>query len=141
MQNQISEDVKDAMRAGDKPRLETLRMLKTALQMAAIDAKGDLSEEAAIKVLQKQAKQRLESAEMFRKGGNNEQAEKELAEHEIIQSYLPKPLDEAELIALVEQEIANGNDQMGQIISAVLEKSEGRADGAAVSKIVRDKLS
>ena len=108
--------------------------------MAAIEEGGELSDEKATKVLQKQAKQRIESAEMFEKGGNDEQAAKERAEHELINTYLPEQMSEADIEAIVDELIAGGADNMGAIMGQAMQKCGGKADGSVVSRIVKEKL-
>lgn len=141
MQDKIMDDLKTAMKAGEKEKVETLRMVKTALQMAAIDAKGDLSEDAQIKVLQKESKKRKEAAVMFEQGGNGEQAAKERAEAELIDQYLPEQMSEEDIAKIVDEVIAEvGSENMGAVMGPVMAKVAGQADGSIVSRIVREKL-
>ena len=141
MQDKILEDLKTAMKAGDKERLEVLRMVKSALQMAEIDAKGSFDEAAQIKVVMKEAKKRREAAKMFEEGGNNDRAAVEMTEATIIEEYLPEMMSEDEIEKVVDQTIESvGVKNVGVIMGQVMGKLEGQADGSVVSRIVREKL-
>jgi uncharacterized protein YqeY len=142
LQEQINQDLKQAMLARDTQRVDTLKMIKTALQMAALEVQGDLTEDAAIAVLKKESKKRAESAEMFTKGGNDEKAADEIAEKAIIDAYLPEQMSEEKIAEIVDKVIAEvGTDNMGQVMGAVMKEVAGQADGGVVSKIVREKLA
>lgn len=141
MQEKILEDLKNAMRAGEKERLEVLRMVKSALQMAEIDAKDGFYDEQQIKVIQKEAKKRKEAAQMYADAGDQERADKELAELEIINEYLPEQMSDEEVEKVVDEvinEIGAGN--MGAIMGKVMAKVGGEADGGTVSRIVKEKM-
>ena len=136
---QVQEDARSAMKAGEREKASALRLVVDALQQ---DQKlGDGDETA---VLQKERKKRLEAAEAFRDAGREEQADTEQSEAELIEAYLPEQLSEEELGQLVDVAIAEtGADemgQMGQVMSAVMPKVSGRADGKRVSQVVREKL-
>jgi uncharacterized protein YqeY len=136
---QVQEDARSAMKAGEREKASALRLVVDALQQ---DQKlGDGDETA---VLQKERKKRLEAAEAFRDAGREEQADTEQSEAELIEAYLPEQLSEEELGKLVDEAIAeSGADemsQMGQVMSAVMPKVSGRADGKRVSQVVREKL-
>ncbi len=142
MQDQINQDLKQAMLAGDQAKVEALRMVKAALQMAALDEKGDFTDEQATAVLKRESKKRAEASEMFTKGGNDAKAADELAEKAIIDAYLPEQMSEEEIAKIVDEVIAEvGKDNMGQIMGGVMKKTAGKADGGVVSKIVREKLA
>jgi uncharacterized protein YqeY len=141
LQDQINQDLKQAMLARDKDRTETLKMIKSALQMAALDAKDGFGDEQAVAVLKKESKKRAEAAEMFTKGGNDEKAADELAEKAIIDTYLPEQMSEEAIAEIVDQAIAEvGKENMGQLMGAVMKRVGGQADGGLVSKIVREKI-
>jgi uncharacterized protein YqeY len=136
---QVQEDVRIAMKAGERDKVAALRLVVDALQQ---DQKlGDGDETA---VLQKERKKRLEAAEAFRDAGRGEQADAEQSEAELIEAYLPEQLSEDELRDLVDAAIsetgAGDQGQMGQVMSAVMPKVSGRADGKRVSQVVREKL-
>ncbi|MHB0914253.1 MAG: GatB/YqeY domain-containing protein [Thermoleophilia bacterium] len=140
----IQQDVKAAMKSRDQERLQTLRMVLSGLQLARKEAGGELDEAAEIRILAAEKKKRQQAADGFRQGGREESALKEEAESALIDSYLPRGLDEAELAALVEEGIAAsgavGVKEMGAAMSAVMALVAGRADGKAVSELVRQRL-
>ena len=136
----INQDIKKAMLAKDSLRVNTLRMLKSAIGYAAIELKkDDLSDAEVNVVLRKEAKKRKDAHEQYVKGDRPDQAAQELQELEILQSYLPAPFTEEELKAAVEAAIesvgATSKREMGAVIKAVQQTSEGRADGKAISQM------
>lgn len=140
----IQEDIKSAMRSGDTGAVSTLRMLKGALENARIAHKGELSEEVAIATLRKEAKQRRESAEEYRKAGRDEQASKEETELTVIERYLPVELSDEDLEELVSEAItesgATSLQDMGAVMRVLQPKVAGRADGGRIAGAVRHKL-
>lgn len=141
----IDRDLKEALRAREALRLSVLRMLKNALQNKAIEKGQDtLSETEGFETVSKLIKQRRESVEAFRKGGRPELADKESREVEILKAYLPPALSEEELKTLVREaaEAVGARDlsAMGRVMKAVMPKVAGRADGQAVSRVVREQL-
>ncbi len=145
---QLPEDIKTAMRAKDSIALNALRALKSALMNAAIE-KGNLSivlEEAEVMaVVRKQIKQRVDSIEQFEKAGRPELAANEKAEIEILSRYLPAALTEAELLAMIEQAVADtgatSKADMGKVMKRAQELAEGRADGKLLSAAVMKHLA
>ena len=133
------EDVKTAMKAGDRERVGALRLIVDALQKEAKLGKGD-----EVAVLQRERKKRLEAAEAFRGAGRAEQAAAEAAEAEMISAYLPEQLSDSELDRLaaeaVEEAGASEPGQMGQVMSLLMPRVAGRADGKRVSAAVRSAL-
>jgi uncharacterized protein YqeY len=147
IQDQIETDLKDAMRAKQAERLSVLRLAKSALMNATIEkygAGGRLSDAEALAVIRKQVKQREDSIAGFEKGGRPELADKEKREMEILSQYLPKPLSEAEIAALVQEAIteskATSKAQLGQVMKIATEKAAGRVDGKTLSQYVRETL-
>jgi uncharacterized protein YqeY len=146
LQERIDADLKDAMRAKDAVRLGVLRMLKSALNYAAIEKPGEggMDDAAASQVIRKQVKQRQDSIESFEKGGRPELAAKEKDELEILNAYLPKGLSADELAALVRETIAEvgatSKAQMGAVMKALQGKVAGRADGKTLSQEVSRQL-
>ena len=135
-----------AMKAKEELRLETLRMMKAALQKYAIDTMKPHDEQSELQVLTTLVKQRHESADMFRKGGREELAAKEEAELKLIESYMPSAPTEAEIDAAIAAAIAETGvsalKQMGVVMKATQAKLAGkRVDGKALSERVRSKLS
>lgn len=141
MQDKINEDINTALKAGEKNKVETLKMVKSALQNASIENKGQLDEKEAIKVMQKEAKKRREAAEMYQEGGNKERAAAEMAESDIIETYLPEQMSNSDIEAIVDKVMAAGADNMGAIMGQVMAETKGQADGGTVSRIVKEKLA
>jgi hypothetical protein len=137
----LAQEIKSAMFAKDADRLNTLRMLKSAMGYAAIEKKADtLGEADAVSIVQKEVKKRRDSFEQFEKGGRPELAEKEKKEIAILEEFLPKALSAEELEQLVKATIteigATGKKDMGAVIKAVQAKAAGRADGKTISGLV-----
>jgi uncharacterized protein YqeY len=136
---QVQGDVREAMKAGERERAAALRMVVDALQKDAKLGDGD-----EVAVLQRERKKRLEAAEAFHEGGRTEQADVERGEAELIEAYLPQQLADDELGEIVEAAIAESGasepSQMGQVMSAVMPKVAGRAEGKRVSQVVRERL-
>ncbi len=134
-----------ATKSGDRTRRDTLRLLIAALENGRIEAGHDLSDDEALTVLQKEAKQRRDSIQEYRKGNRDDLVAAEQEELEIIQGYLPEQLDAAEVRRLVEETIsevaAAGPDDMGKVMGPLMQKLHGRADGRAANAIVRELLS
>ncbi len=137
---QIQADTKDAMKAGDKPRVGALRLIADALQK---DLKSGGDDEVA--VLRRERKRRLEAAEAYRSGGDSERAGAEESEAALISSYLPAEMSDDELSAIVDEAIssvgASGPQDTGKVMGAAMGKVAGRADGKRVSALVRDRLA
>lgn len=144
MLEKIEADLKIALLAGAKDRVELLRGLKSALANEAIAKRSPLTEAEAISVLRKEAKKRDEAAILYRQGGAEDRAEKEMAEKSIIDAYLPAQMDEAALDKLVDNALsAIGADKAktGQIIGHVMQAAQGQADGKVVAQLVSKRLS
>jgi uncharacterized protein YqeY len=147
LKQQIDQDLKTAMLAGEKDTATTLRGLKSAILYVEV-AKGNrdegLGDAEVVEVLGKEAKKRQESADLYTQGGNEEKAKAELAEKAIIEQYLPKQLTDDELNTIIEQTIAqteaSGMQAMGQVIGAVKAQTTGLADGGRIAAIVKEKL-
>jgi hypothetical protein len=142
---ELEADVKDAMRAGDTVRRDALRLILASLKSAEKDLLRPLSEEEELQVLQRERKRRIEAAEAFRGGGREEQAAKEEAELAVLEEFMPEPLTEEELERILDDAIAeNGATSMrdmGRVMKDVMPQISGRADGAAVSQMLREKLA
>lgn len=136
---QVQADVRTAMKAGERERAGALRMIVDSLQQDAKLGKGD-----EVAVLQRERKKRLEAAEAYHEAGRTEQAAAEHTEAELIEAYLPEQLSDEELGelvgAVVEETGATEQRQMGQVMSALMPKLDGRADGKRVSAAVRERL-
>jgi uncharacterized protein YqeY len=142
---QLQSDATAAAKARDQQRLSALRLVVDALKKEAKEARRELDEQAEIAVLQRERKRRVEAAEAYRKGGRVELADKEEAEAELIDAYLPEQLSDADLESLVDGAVAETGaaspKEMGKVMSALMPKVAGRADGKRVSEIVRRKLA
>jgi uncharacterized protein YqeY len=143
---QIQKDMVAAMKGRDEARLDTVRMIKTALKKHEVDTMKPLDEAAEIQILGTLIKQRRESADMFRKGNRPELADKEEAELKMIEAYMPAAPTEAELDAAIAAALSETGvttqKQMGVVMKAVQAKLAGkRVDGKALSERVRGKLS
>jgi hypothetical protein len=140
IQEQLSEAMKAAMRAQDSLRLSAIRMARTAIKNAEIEARGALDDAGVIRVLSTLVKQRRESAEAYR-GVRPELAAKEEQELAILQEFLPRQLDEAELKAIIAAAVsasgATGPRDMGAVMKLVTPQTTGRADGRLVSELVK----
>ncbi len=144
--DQVQKDMTEAMKARDESRLSALRMIKTALKKHDVDSMKPLDDKTEMQVLNTLIKQRKESAEMFRKGGRPELAEKEEAELKLIESYMPASASDEEIDAAITQAISETGvtslKQMGVVMKAAQAKLAGkRVDGKALSEKVRARLS
>ena len=140
LQQTIQADAVAALKGGDKLRSSRLRLVLSELQKAAKEGRDDEQT-----VLRRELKRRRESAEAYGKAGRMDLAQPEEAEAKLIQTYLPQPLSEGDVMKLVADTIismeADSPKQMGQVIKAVMESSQGRAEGKLVSTLVREALS
>ena len=141
----IKKQIVEAMKAGDKLKMSTLKLLSSAMHNAQIKKQEDLSEEEELEVIRREAKQRKDSIDAYKKAGAGEKAEIEEKELVILQEYLPKDLSSEEVEKIVDEVItslgARSMKDMGKVIGAVVGKCKGKADGKTVSEIVRTKLS
>jgi len=142
---EIKSQLEDAMREGDAARRDTLRLILSSLQGAEKELQRPLSEDEELQVLQRERKKRVEAAEAFRNAGREEQADKEEDELDVLEEFMPEPLSEDELEEIVDDVIAEvGATSMrdiGRVMADVMPQVAGRADGSAVSQIVREKLA
>lgn len=142
-------DLRDAMMSKNADRTRVLRSLKAAIQEKEISerkgGKATLNDDQIVGVLMKAAKQRKDSIEQFEKAKRTDLVDTEAMELEVIESYLPKMMNEGEIAILVDETMAkmgiNSHDEMGKLMGTLMPKIKGRADGALVSKVVREKLS
>ncbi|MFO1357132.1 GatB/YqeY domain-containing protein [Plasticicumulans sp.] len=140
----LTEDMKDAMRAKDKDRLATIRLILAALKQREVDERIELDDTQVLAVLDKMLKQRRESIAQFESAGRTDLAEKEAAEAAMIQTYLPAALSPAELDALIDATItatgAAGVRDMGKVMAAIKAQAQGRADMSEVSARIKTRL-
>ncbi|GAB4232795.1 MAG: GatB/YqeY domain-containing protein [Stanieria sp.] len=148
LKDRIGEDIKTAMKAKDKIRLETVRSIKKAIleKEVALRPQGQdsLTEEQEIELLAQQAKQRRDSIEQFQQAGREDLVTKETQELAIIETYLPKQLDEEELTTVLEEIIAsvgaNSPKDLGKVMGVAMKQLKGKADGKKIQEIVKSKL-
>lgn len=149
IKDQITSDLKKAMKAKEQDRLRVLRSIKAKLMEKEIserkDGEASLNDDQALDVLIKAAKQRRESITQFEQGGRTDLVENEKMELDIIESYLPKMLNEDEVRAIVKEKIfamgATGPQDMGKVMGSLMGTLKGKADGSLVSKLVREELA
>ena len=141
----IETDLKEAMKERDAERRDALRLILNALRAAEKEIQRPLHDDEELQVLQRERKRRLEAIEAYRAAGREEQAEKEEDELDVLEDFMPEPLSEEELEHIVDDAIAeNGATSMrdlGRVMADVMPQIAGRADGSAVSQIVREKLA
>ena len=142
---QLEQDLTAAMKERDTQRRDALRLILSSLQGAEKELQRPLSEDEELQVLQRERKKRLEAAEAFRNAGREEQADKEEDELDVLEEFMPEPMSEDELEEIVDDVIAEvGATSMrdiGRVMADVMPQVAGRADGSAVSQIVREKLA
>jgi uncharacterized protein YqeY len=144
LKSRILEDVKAAMRARDRERLEALRMLTAAIKQREVDERVELDDAGVLQVLDKMVKQRKDSERQFRDAGREELADKEAFEIRVIGEYLPESLEGAELDGLIDSALAEsgaaGMKDMGKVMGLLRPRVQGRADMGAVSAAVKARL-
>lgn len=144
IEEKINSDMKTAMLAKDQPRLEAIRAIKSAVLLLKTSPEG-LTEDSAMKALQKEVKKRKESAEIYVTQNRKDLADVELFQAGVIEAYLPKQMDEAEIRTEVQNLIselgATSAADMGKVMGAATKKFAGKADGKIISAIVKDLLS
>ncbi|MDZ7828462.1 MAG: GatB/YqeY domain-containing protein [Halofilum sp. (in: g-proteobacteria)] len=144
IKERLSADIKAAMKAGDKERLGRLRMIHAAIKQREVDERTELDDPATLEVLDRKAKQHRESIAQYRDAGRDDLADREEAELAVIAEYLPEPLDEAALDALIDEAIAatgaSSMKEMGQVMGRLKPRVQGRADMGAVSARVKSRL-
>jgi uncharacterized protein len=141
----LETELKEAMKERDAERRDALRLILNALRAAEKDIQRPLHEDEELQVLQRERKRRLEAIEAYRAAGREEQAEKEEDELDVLEDFMPEPLAEEELERIVDDAIAeNGATSLrdlGRVMADVMPQIAGRADGSAVSQLVREKLA
>lgn len=145
LKSRIRDDLKAAMKAREKGRTGTIRMLLAAIQAAETEgSKHEVTDDDVQKIIAREIKKRRESAQIYRDNGREDLAETELAEAEVLESYQPAQLDDAELSALVDEAVAETGAesmaQMGAVMKAATAKAAGRADGKRLSEAVKKRL-
>ena len=145
LKNQITEDMKSAMKAGEKDRLKVVRLILAAIKQVEVDKRIKLDDSAVLAVLDKMVKQRRDSVEQFENGNREDLAAIERAEIEVLETYLPEQLSADELAAMVDEVIAATGAEsmrdMGKVMGQIKAKAAGRADMGVVSATVKERLN
>ena len=145
LKNQITEDMKSAMKAGEKDRLKVVRLILAAIKQVEVDKRIELDDAAVLAVLDKMVKQRRDSVEQFEKGNREDLAAIERAEIDILETYLPEQLSADELARMVDEVIAvtgaESMRDMGKVMGQIKAMAAGRADMGAVSATVKERLN
>ena len=145
LKEQLQQDMKQAMRGGDKRRLGAIRLVMAAIKQREVDERIELDDAAVTAVLDKMAKQRRESIAQYSKAGRDDLVEQENFELELLKTYLPEQLDEAEIDAMIEATIqstgATSVKDMGKVMGQLKPRLQGRADMGAVSARIKARLS
>jgi len=140
----ITEDMKSAMKAGEKDRLKVVRLMLAAIKQIEVDERIELDDARVLSVLDKMVKQRRDSVTQFNQGNREDLSKIELAEIAIIETYLPEQLDESELGAIIDEAISStgaaGIRDMGKVMGQIKSKAAGRADMGAVGAQVKERL-
>ena len=144
LKERITDDVKSAMRSGEKERLGVIRMITAAIKQREVDERISLDDAQVLSVLEKMIKQRKESVEQFKAGNRQDLADKEAAEITLLQGYLPSQLSATELDALINEAVASTGaasiKDMGKVMAIIKSKAQGRADMGAVGAKIKAKL-
>jgi uncharacterized protein YqeY len=145
LKDRVTEDMKTAMRAGEKERLATIRLILSAIKQREVDERITLDDSQVLTAIEKMIKQRKEAIVQFEAGGRADLVAKETAEIAILQTYLPAQMSDGEIDALIAEAIASTGaasiKDMGKVMGAVKAKAQGRADMGAVSARIKQKLS
>jgi uncharacterized protein len=142
--DRLTAQIKEALKAGDRTRLATLRLLAAAVKNREVELRHELTEAELVEVAGREVKRRKEAAEAYQRGGRPELAEKERAEQAVLEAYLPEQLSDQELERAVDEAIAatgaSGPNDVGKVTGHVMAQHKGRADGSAVNRLVRERL-
>jgi len=145
LKDQIKEDMKSAMKAGEKDRLKVVRLIMAAVKQVEVDSREELDDTGVLGVLNKMVKQRRDSVEAFEKGGREDLATVERDEIAVLETYLPEQLSADDLAALVDEVIAatgaGSIRDMGKVMGQIKARAAGRADMGAVSAVVKERLN
>ena len=144
LKNRLAEEIKDALRKGEKVRLSALRLLSASVKNREVELRREVTDEEFVEVAGREVKRRTEAVEAFEKAGREELAAKEREEREVLQAYLPEQLGDDDVRALIDEAIAatgaSGLKEMGKVMGYVMGKAKGRVDGGVVQGLVRERL-
>ncbi len=145
LEERVADEMKQAMKTGDKLRLSTIRMIRSALKNKEIELRRKLEDEDVVKAIQVMMRKGEESVEQFQAGGRLDLVEKEKKEMEVLKSFLPQLLSQEEILKIIDQSIeetqASSPKDIGKVMKSVLAKIGGKADGRLVNQLVKEKLS
>ncbi|HFE48015.1 MAG TPA: GatB/YqeY domain-containing protein [Chromatiaceae bacterium] len=145
LKQQITNDMKAAMKGGDKPRLGVIRLILAAIKQVEVDERRELSDSDVLAVLNRMVKQRRDSLQQYQQAGRDELADQEAFELDILATYLPEQLGDDEITALIDEAIATSGagsmKEMGKVMGILKPKLEGRADMGKVSAQIKQKLA
>jgi uncharacterized protein YqeY len=145
LEEKLVEEMKQAMKANDKIRLSTIRMIRSSAKNKEFELRRKLEDEDIIKVIQGMVRKGEESIEQFQAGGRNDLVEKEKAEIEILKSFLPQPLTQEEMIKIIDETIqetqSSSLKDLGKVMKAVMPRLGGKADGKVINQLVKERLS
>jgi uncharacterized protein YqeY len=140
----LSTQIREAMKAGDRTRLATLRMLSASVKNREVELGHEVSEEEFVEVVGREVKRRKEAAEAYRDASRPELEERERAEQAILEAYLPEQLPEDQLVKVIDEAItatgASGPKEVGKVMAHVMGRYRGRVDGSAVNRLARERL-
>ena len=141
----LSAQIKEAIKSGDRARLQTVRLLATSVRNREVELGRDLTEDDLVEVATREMKRRKEAAEAYDRAGRAELAERERAERGILEAYVPEQLSEDEVRAAIEEAVAStgatGPGDMGKVMGQVMGRLKGRVDGGEVNRLVRERLA
>jgi uncharacterized protein len=141
----LSAQIKEAIKSGDRTRLQTLRLLATSVRNREVELGHDLTEDDLVEVATREMKRRKEAAEAYDRAGRTELADRERAERAILEAYVPEQLSEDEVRAAIEEAVAStaatGPGDLGKVMGQVMGRFKGRVDGEEVNRLVRERLA
>ncbi len=145
LEERLVDEMKQAMKANDKLRLSTIRMIRTGIKNKEIEQRKKLDDDVILKVIQGMVRKGEESIEQFKLGGRMDLVEKETKEIEILKSYLPKPLSQEEILRIIDQTIEETHalslKDLGKVMKSVMPKLGGKAEGGLINQLVKERLS
>jgi len=145
LEERLVDEMKQAMKANDKARLSTIRMIRTAVKNKEIDLRNKLDDDEILRVIQGMVRKSEESVEQFKAGGRMDLVEKETKEIEILRSYLPQALSKEDVIRIIDESIqetqASSLKDLGKVMKSVMPKLTGKADGKLINQLVKERLS
>jgi uncharacterized protein YqeY len=144
LKGRIAEEMKDALKAGEKVRLGALRLLHASVKNREVELRREVDDEEFVEVVVREVKRRKEAAEAYEGAGRQDLLERELREEEVLQAYLPPQLSDEDVASLVDEAVratgASGPGDLGKVMGYVMGKAKGRVDGGTVSRLVRQRI-